>query len=98
MALVAFFLGLALGLGVFLSQRLLLNRQLQRLLAILPADDIGDSLPSLVRLRRSIVQANIERQQLEVQLQLWRQLLQVAPIGYLQVDEENQLLWCNEQA
>ncbi|MBD1937885.1 histidine kinase [Microcoleus sp. FACHB-68] len=98
MALVAFFLGLALGLGVCLSQRLWLHRQLQRLLAILPADDVGDSLPSLVRLRRSIVQANIERQQLEVQLQLWRQLLQVAPMGYLQVDEENQLLWCNEQA
>lgn len=98
MALVAFFLGLVLGLGVCLSQRLWLDRQLQRLLAILPADDIGDSLPSVVRLRRSIVQANIERQQLEMQLQLWRQLLQVAPMGYLQVDEENQLLWCNEQA
>lgn len=25
-------------------------------------------------------------------------ILQVAPVGYLQVDEENQLIWCNEEA
>jgi two-component system phosphate regulon sensor histidine kinase PhoR len=35
---------------------------------------------------------------LEAQLQTGQRLLQVAPLGYLQVDEENRLLWCNEQA
>jgi two-component system phosphate regulon sensor histidine kinase PhoR len=35
---------------------------------------------------------------LEAKLQIKQWLLQVAPLGYLQVDEENQLVWCNEQA
>ncbi|AFY53740.1 signal transduction histidine kinase [Rivularia sp. PCC 7116] len=40
-----------------------------------------------------------ERQQcLEQQLFSLQNLLENAPIGYLQVDEENQLLWCNQQA
>ncbi|PSN17235.1 PAS domain-containing sensor histidine kinase, partial [filamentous cyanobacterium CCP5] len=30
--------------------------------------------------------------------QAMRQVLEVAPIGYLQVDEETRLLWCNAQA
>ncbi len=40
-----------------------------------------------------------ERQQcLEQQLFSLQSLLENAPLGYLQVDEENQLLWCNQEA
>ena len=40
-----------------------------------------------------------ERQQcLEQQLFSLQNLLENAPLGYLQVDEENQLLWCNLEA
>ncbi|WP_369797137.1 sensor histidine kinase [Kamptonema formosum] len=98
MALAAFFLGLALGLGFCLMQQLWRNQQLLRLLGMLPEDDVGNSLPEIARLRRSIARVNQQLQQLEVQVQTWKQILQVAPTGYLQVDEENQLLWCNEQA
>ena len=35
---------------------------------------------------------------LSEQLQDFRQILQQAPIGYLQIDEENRLLWCNQRA
>lgn len=35
---------------------------------------------------------------LNQQLRDFRQILQHAPIGYLQVDEENRLLWCNQRA
>ncbi len=39
-----------------------------------------------------------EKQQcLEQELQNYQNLLENAPLGYLQVDEENQLLWCNQQ-
>ena len=31
-------------------------------------------------------------------MQTYQDLLNFAPVGYLQVDEENQLLWCNRQA
>jgi two-component system phosphate regulon sensor histidine kinase PhoR len=98
MPLVAFFLGLMIGLGLCLGHRLWFNRRLRWMLAMLPADDSGEDVPVVIRLRRRISQANQSRQQLEASLRIWQQLLQVAPIGYLQVDEENQLLWCNTQA
>ena len=53
------------------------------------------SLPMVSQLRR---QASIVRQQqlqLEEKLVSWQSVLQVAPIGYLQLDAENQVLWCN---
>jgi two-component system phosphate regulon sensor histidine kinase PhoR len=56
------------------------------------------SLPLISRLRRSVALANQHQQQLEMKLQTWQQLLETAPVGYLHIDEENQLLWCNEQA
>ncbi len=98
MALVAFLLGLAVGLSLCLIQRLWLNRQYKSLLRTLPDEGLGDSLPALVRLRRAIAVANQNQHHLKQQLETWQQILQVAPVGYLQVDEENQLLWCNQQA
>lgn len=98
MAFVAFLLGLAVGLGLCLIQRLWLDRQYKSLLRTLPDEGLGDSLPALVRLRRAIAVANQNQHHLTEQLQTWQQILQVAPVGYLQVDEENQLLWCNQQA
>ena len=36
--------------------------------------------------------------QLERQIKAWHQVMQQAPVGYLQVDEENRLFFCNVQA
>ncbi|CAN1210423.1 histidine kinase [Tumidithrix helvetica PCC 7403] len=36
--------------------------------------------------------------QLEQKVSDWQQVMQVAPIGYIQVDEENRLYWSNAQA
>lgn len=98
MSLVAFFLGLALGIGFWFCWQAWLNRQLGQILRSLPTGGTVLALPILSRLRRGINLANQERQDLEFQLQTWQQILQVAPVGYLMVDEDNQLLWCNEQA
>ncbi|MGJ3250057.1 MAG: sensor histidine kinase [Elainellaceae cyanobacterium] len=38
------------------------------------------------------------REQLEQKLDVYQQIFYLAPIGYLQVDDENRLLWCNPQA
>ncbi len=78
MVFLAFFLGLAVGIGFWLWQRQL--------------------LPIIPRLRREIILQEQQHRALQEQLQTWQQVLQVAPLGYLQVDEENRLLWCNEQA
>lgn len=98
MTLLAFLLGLALGLGFWLWQRQQFQRQLKQLLGTLQTNGSSVAMPIASRLRQEIVLANQERTKLEEKLQTGKRLLEVAPIGYLQVDEENRLLWCNEQA
>ena len=99
MAFLAFILGLSLGIGFCFWKQHQINRQLRQTLKLLPhsaADEI--SLPMLSRLRREITHFNQHYQLLEEELQSWQKLLKIAPVGFLQVDEENQLLWCNDQA
>ncbi len=98
MTLLAFFVGLAIGIGFWVWQRVQLQRKLRHSLRILQTDTSEVSLPILPRLRREIIRQQHQSQELQAQLQTWQQMLQVAPVGYLQVDEENQLLWCNQQA
>ncbi len=98
MTLLAFLLGLALGIGFWLWQRRQLQRQLKQLLGVLQTDASSTAMSVVSRLRQEISLANEQRARLEDKLQTGRRLLEVAPIGYLQVDEENCLLWCNEQA
>src|SRR4028119_1325590 len=68
------------------------------MLGALEGDATSPSLSVVSRLRREIALVNQRREDLEEELQTWQQLLETAPVGYLHVDEENQLLWCNEQA
>jgi two-component system, OmpR family, phosphate regulon sensor histidine kinase PhoR len=56
------------------------------------------SLPIDSQLRRKAVQLQQEREHLKSQLAAWQTLLQNAPIGYLQLDKDNQILWCNDVA
>ena len=98
MTLLAFLLGLTLGIGVWFWQKRRLQRQLGQMLGTLQKDATSPALPVVSRLRREIAIANEHREMLEAKLQIKQWLLQVAPLGYLQVDEENQLVWCNEQA
>ncbi|NJK49809.1 PAS domain-containing protein [Candidatus Gracilibacteria bacterium] len=60
--------------------------------------DLIQAFPSSSLVRREMAYLNQKCQRLEQELQTWQNLLEQAPIGYLQVDEENQLLWCNQQA
>jgi len=93
-----FFLGLALGITLCLGQRWWLNRQIHKLLEILLPEAISIDLPMLSRLRRAISLTKQYQQQQAEQVKTWQQIMQVAPVGFLQVDAENQLLWCNQQA
>jgi two-component system, OmpR family, phosphate regulon sensor histidine kinase PhoR len=56
------------------------------------------SLPVDSQLRRKAAQLQQEREYLKSQLEAWQSVLQNAPIGYLQLDEDNQILWCNDRA
>jgi len=95
-----FCLGLAIGLAVMVWQQRRLRFQMAQML-----DSIGMEMPmlplSLVplalvsRLVATITKQQSLCQQLEQQIEVWKQLLQSAPIAYLQVDDENRLVWCN---
>jgi two-component system phosphate regulon sensor histidine kinase PhoR len=98
MAMLPFFLGLMIGIGFWLWHVTQIHRQLRQLLLLLQVDSAQISLPIIPRLRREMALQQKQRQELQDQLQTCDNLLQVAPLGYIQVDEENQLLWCNEQA
>jgi len=97
MLIFGFFLGLAIGIGFLVWQQVQLNRYLGQVLRPLTSHPT-EVFPLLPRLRHDIALIKQQRQNLQQQLQTYEELLDFAPIGYLQVDEENQLLWCNEQA
>ena len=99
MTLIAFIFGLVLGIGILILKQYQFKRQVKEMLSSLTQDaDVVASLPASSLVRREITRLVAQNQQLEEQLHLWHWLLDRAPIGYLRIDEENQILWCNEQA
>lgn len=94
-----FILGLAVGLTISYVQKRLWQNKLWQLLQDVspyPQEKIALSLVSLLRREIRYLQSHI--QELQADLGVWQALLETAPIGYIQVDEENQLLWCNQKA
>ncbi len=56
------------------------------------------SLPLVSQLRRRITLTQQQQQQLQQDLVSWQSLLEAAPIGYVQLDADNQVLWFNQTA
>jgi two-component system, OmpR family, phosphate regulon sensor histidine kinase PhoR len=93
--------GLIIGAGgCYVWREAHAKRQLQQVLAVMETANYHEdiSLPLLSQLRRRIVISQQQHQQLQQQLFTWQSLLQAAPIGYLQIDADNQVLWCNHKA
>lgn len=86
--------------GCYVLREAYVQKQLRQVLAVMEtAEDHEDiSLPIMSQLRRKIIIGQQHQQQLEQQLFSWQSLLQKAPIGYIQIDAENQMLWCNHIA
>ncbi|NEU76663.1 histidine kinase [Hassallia byssoidea VB512170] len=98
MLVLVFFLGLAIGIGFWIWQQIQLNRYLRRVVRPFAPDSSKVMLPLIPRLRDEIALVEQHQQDLQQSLQTYEKVLDFAPVGYLQVDEENQLLWCNQQA
>jgi two-component system phosphate regulon sensor histidine kinase PhoR len=97
-AILDFLLGLSIGALLLGWQHLRSNARLKKVLRKLQAGADHSPFPLASQLSLAITQQRQEQQQLQQQLDIFRQILQVAPVGYLQVDDENRLLWCNLQA
>lgn len=99
MLLLGFLLGLAVGIGFWIWQQVQLNLYLTQVTQPTHrTSKMKVALPLLPHLRRKIAILKQHRQDLQQSLQTYQDLLDIAPVGYLQVDEENQLLWCNQLA
>lgn len=88
-------LGIFLGLGVSICLWIWYTIQFHRYFGRL---DYSKRKSLVVGWRYKFARLKEQQHCLEQELQKYRNLLENAPLGYLQVDEENQLLWCNEQA
>ncbi|MEA5504109.1 ATP-binding protein [Halotia wernerae UHCC 0503] len=98
MLLLGFFIGLVVGIGLCIGQQIQLSRYLAREIQPLTSRSSKMLLPLIPPLQKEIVSLKQQCQDLQQSLQTYQDLLDFAPLGYLQVDEENQLLWCNQQA
>ena len=93
-----FIVGLAVGLMLLGLQRRRSDARLKHLLSRL---EDCQPLPTLgydAQLASAIAERQTRSESMAEQLKDFRQVLQHAPVGYLQVDEENRLLWCNQRA
>ena len=95
-----FLLGLAIASTFFLWQQQQQVRRINQLVSTLQNVESDDalSLPVISRLRRAVQQSLQYQEKLANSLQINEDLLMVAPVGYLQVDEEDRLIFCNQQA
>ncbi|WP_318698754.1 MULTISPECIES: PAS domain-containing sensor histidine kinase [unclassified Roseofilum] len=95
--LLGFLLGLAVGLFLWLGCQFRLEQQIKR---ILPELTSGSGLMRRFpeRLVRAIDDQRKHRHRLQQDIDYWQSILTCAPLGHLQVDDQNQLIWCNAQA
>lgn len=73
------------------------NRQ-RRILALLRTSSWAVAQGRVEQLIAAHPEQQEQIDQLGTSRDTLERILQVAPVGYLQVDEENQLIWCNEEA
>jgi two-component system phosphate regulon sensor histidine kinase PhoR len=93
-----FLAGLAIGILPLTIYRNHLSSRIDRLARDLPPNESAVDLSMMSRLSMRIAHDQAQTEQLERRLDVLKQIVHLAPIGYLQVDEENQLIWCNTAA
>lgn len=94
-----FFLGLLVGLSVWAWFHVRLQVRLRRLTRYFSPEPLELGLPLTANKLIRLVAAYAQNQgNLTAELERWKQLLQAAPIGFLYIDEDNQLLWSNPLA
>jgi len=93
-----FLLGLSIGLACFGWYWLRLNIKLQQLTQRLQPEFLRVPFSTPSQLIRAIAAQEAIQQHMQAELTALQGLMQVAPIGFLQVDEDNQLTTFNPKA
>lgn len=98
MTIFAFIFGVVLGLSICYWQVSRLNRELKRnLSALSDSVDLSASFPVTSLVRRELQFLSQSLQEREKSLEIQKSLLEIAPIAYLHIDADNQLLWCKDR-
>lgn len=90
--------GLSLGVGLWYWSSRRWQQQLSRMVRLFPSDSYSATMPLQVRLVKAVQFQQQSEQSLHQRLNAWQVILQAAPIGYLEVDEENHVYWHNARA
>ena len=96
--LFAFLLGLLLGGAFVVWDRARLHRQLKRILSDISPNATTSSLSTLSQLSMAIATQQRTYTLIENRIRRYQFVLAEAPIGFLHVDDENCLVWCNHFA
>jgi two-component system phosphate regulon sensor histidine kinase PhoR len=91
-------LGILMGLALGLWRQRHWHRQKRQMLDLLTVSSWPEALKQADNLMQIHPQQQHQLRSLGTDLEKWERILQLAPIGYLQVDAENQLIWCNDEA
>ncbi len=90
--------GFGLGLGLWFWSSRRAHRQLNELIALFPKQSHTQTMPPRIRLLKAVQSQQQSEQLLHQRIGLWRNILQAAPIGYLEVNREDCLYWLNTKA
>ncbi|MEL7225724.1 MAG: PAS domain-containing sensor histidine kinase, partial [Cyanobacteria bacterium J06576_12] len=96
--LLGFAMGLAIGGVALVIARQRSDAKLKRLLGRLEDQELLPTMGYDAQIASVLRQQKAQIGILNEELKDYQQLLQAAPVGYLQVDEESRLLWCNQRA
>ncbi|NJR69231.1 MAG: HAMP domain-containing histidine kinase [Synechococcales cyanobacterium CRU_2_2] len=96
--MLAFLLGLAVGLSLLAWQKIRISQRLKQLLEYFGEENLPPYLSKTSKLFMAIAQQQRHQQELQAVLASVQQLINFAPFAYLQVDRDNHLLWCNQEA
>ncbi|MBE9010588.1 PAS domain-containing sensor histidine kinase [Pseudanabaenaceae cyanobacterium LEGE 13415] len=98
MSVLWFLAGFAIGILPFILYRGRLSSRIDRLTKDFPPDEAAIDLSVTSRLSMLMHHHQARLEELERSIEAWKQVQNLSPIAYLQVDEENQLIWCNPSA
>lgn len=93
-----FLCGLTLGLIIYFWKIYQVDAQLTDILDSLSQFEPIDSFPKIVQVRRNVNLLNNRFYYTQLELDLYRNLINNSPLGYLRINEENCLIECNEEA
>ena len=88
-------IGLAIGLGFYVWKSYQINIQLNEILHSLAKIEQIDSLSKIAQVRRKVNRLHYDYHYCQLELNLYHQLIENLPLGYLRISNNNCLIECN---